>query len=125
MNILGIDYGQKRIGLAWVQEGLDVVLPFGTVNNELGIMNKLTELIQTEQIDRIVIGLPLGMDGGGNENTKRVQSFADALQTMAQVPVELYDERFSSQQADSMGGTASRDEKSAMVILESYLKSKK
>ncbi len=125
MNILGVDYGQKRIGLAWVQEGLDLILPFGQINNEQGTINKLAELVQSEGIDRVVIGIPLGMAGEENENTKRIRAFADEVRDATSIEVELYDERFSSQQADAMGGDATRDEKSAMVILQGYLKSNK
>ena len=125
MNILGIDYGQKRIGLAWVQEGLDLILPYGTMNNEQGTMSKLADLIHTEHIDQVIIGAPLGLDGSENENTKRIKIFVERLKEIAKVPVKLFDERFSSQQADAMGGTASRDEKSAMVILQSYMDANK
>ncbi|HBB38377.1 MAG: hypothetical protein UV82_C0009G0018 [Candidatus Magasanikbacteria bacterium GW2011_GWD2_43_18] len=124
MNILAIDFGQKRIGLAWLQPGIDIVLPFGVIAYEKW-KTELPALIESEGIQNIVIGNPLGMDGGENENTKRVQDFVDELSAMIAVPIELYDERFSSKQADAMGGTATRDEKSAMVILQSYLERKK
>ncbi len=117
MNILGIDYGKKRIGLAWVQEGLDVVLPYGVVEN----IDELVKLIKEEKINKLVVGLPVGLDGGENENTKRVREFADKLKNNTGLAVEFEDERFSSAQADSMGGDVSRDEKAAMVILQSYL----
>jgi len=120
MNILSIDFGQKRIGLAWLQSGIDVILPFGIVAHDTW-QTELPALIEEEGIQKVVIGNPLGMDGGENENTKRVQRFADELASMIAVPVELYDERFSSKQADAMGGDATRDEKSAMVILQSYV----
>lgn len=124
MNILGIDYGQKRIGLAWVQDGLDLILPYGVI--QYNSWNKeLPTLIKEERIQKVVIGNPLGMNGEDTENTKRVQKFAKELHVLCQIPVEFFDERFTSQQADAMGGDATRDEKSAMVILESYLKSKK
>jgi len=120
MNILGIDYGKKRIGLAWVQGGLDVVLPFGVTEEE-----GLPGLIKEEKIGKAVVGLPLGLDGGENDNTKRVRKFVDVLKMQTGIPVEFVDERFTSQQADRMeGGTATRDEKSAMVILQSYLDKK-
>lgn len=117
MNILAIDYGKKRIGLAWVQVGLDVVLPFGVVSN----MGELVELIKREGIDKLVVGMPTGLDGKENENTAKVKKFAEELREKTKLQVEFVDERFSSRQADNMGGDVSRDEKSAMVILSSYL----
>jgi len=117
MNILSIDYGKKRIGLAWVQEGLDVVLPYGVVKN----MEELTELIIKEKIDKLIVGFPVGLDDKENANTKIVKEFALELKKKVNLPLEFVDERFSSAQADSMGGEVSRDEKAAMVILQSYL----
>lgn len=121
MNIIGIDYGKKRIGLAWVQEGLDVVLPYGIVGN----VEELIKLVKKEKIDKLVIGLPIGLDGRQeNENTQRVREFAEKLKKEIDLPIEFVDERFSSAEADSMGGEVSRDEKAAMVILQSYLDKK-
>lgn len=117
MNILGIDYGTKHIGLAWIQEGLDLVLPYGVVSKD-----ELPELIKEERIGKVVIGLPFGLeDGAENQNTDRIRMFGDWLVGKTGVHVEYIDERMSSQQADRSGGDVSRDEKAAMVILQSYL----
>lgn len=122
MNILGIDFGQKRIGLAWMQVGLDVILPFGVVQKtpDEVVPAELVELIKTERINKVVIGLPLGMEGEENTNTKRVRGFGEALQKQVDVPIEFIDERFTTHEANRMGGVASADEKAAMLILESY-----
>jgi len=123
MNILAIDFGTKNIGLAWCDTGIGVVLPYGVISSkEQGVRSKeLSDLITKERIDRVVIGLPLGLDGKENTNTARVKKFGEELKSQISVPVEYCDERFSSQQADRSVGGASRDEKSAMVILEGYL----
>ncbi|MBU0597332.1 Holliday junction resolvase RuvX [Patescibacteria group bacterium] len=124
MNILGIDYGKKRIGLAWVDTDLGVVLPFGQFQTS-DFRLQIGELVEKEKVDKIVIGLPIGLDGKENENTKSVQVFVEELKEQIDLPIEFVDERFSSRQADAMGGTVSRDEKSAMVILSSYLEQSK
>jgi putative holliday junction resolvase len=123
MNLLGVDYGQKRIGLAWVQEGLDVVLPFGTILKETkeAHIAALVAIIQKEKIDRVVFGLPLNEEGQEAQNTKRVREFAAALSQKIQADIVFEDERYTSHEADEMGGNASRDEKAAMVILSRYL----
>jgi putative Holliday junction resolvase len=123
MNILGIDYGKKRSGLAWVQSGLDVVLPFGQVKaGDAGVQaQKIADVVEQEHIDRIVIGFPLGLDGKENENTKRVRAFAAMLEGLTAVPIELVDERFTTAEANRMGGDVSPDEKAAMLIVQSYL----
>jgi len=116
MNILAVDYGTKNIGLAWCNEALGVVLPFGLVKEK-----DLLSLINKEGIDKVVIGLPLGVGGSGEKNIDRVKKFTDNLQKQISIPIEFFDERFSSQEADRMEGGVSRDEKSAMIILQSYL----
>ncbi|MFA7654193.1 MAG: Holliday junction resolvase RuvX [Candidatus Magasanikbacteria bacterium] len=126
MNILAIDFGTKNIGLAWCDTGIGVVLPYGVIRNkEQGVRSKeLSDLIIKERIEKVVIGLPMGLDGKENTNTTRVKKFGGELAAQISIPVDYCDERFSSQQADRSVGGASRDEKSAMVILESYLQSK-
>ena len=133
MNLLAIDYGTKNIGMAWVQTGINVVLPFGKISrSSVGGENKetkasaqkLVELVNKEKIDKIVVGLPLGLDGKENKNTERVRGFIDEVKKAIDIPVEFITEIFSSQAGDRMGAGVSRDEKAAMVILQSYLDKK-
>ncbi|MBI4992565.1 MAG: Holliday junction resolvase RuvX [Candidatus Magasanikbacteria bacterium] len=120
MNILAIDYGSKHVGLAWCDDALKVVLPFGKVERGTG-NGGLIELIKKEKIDKLVVGLPLGLGGKENDNTRRVRKFVDELKKEIKISVDFIDERFTSAQADNMGGTSGRDEKSAMIILQSYI----
>lgn len=123
MNILGIDYGTKRIGLAWVQDGLDVVLPYGLIESEdrQKNMDDLIQLVKDENIEKLVIGLPYGEEKQENENTKRIRSFADDIIGRIGIHVEFVGEEFTTAEAKEMGGDASLDEKAAMLILQSYL----
>lgn len=123
MNILAIDFGTKSIGLAWCETSIGAVLPFGIIKNQN--INELSGLIKKERIELVVVGLPTGLDNKENTNTERVRKFAEELKFKISCPVEFFDERFSSAQADRMGGGVSRDERSAMIILEDYLSSKK
>ncbi len=127
MNILGVDFGTKQIGLAWTQKELGVVLPYGVVEgkNREEMLLKLAKLIQTEKIDKVVFGLPLSLEGQESANTKRVREFVAELKEKVNVPVDFFDERLSSFAADEMGGEASRDEKAAMIILQDYLEANK
>jgi len=131
MNLLSVDFGTKNIGLAWCDTGIGAALPFGVIDNEqLAINNKqkkssiehLAELIKKEKIEKVIIGLPVGIDGKENANTARVKKFGDELKQLVPAVIEYFDERFSSQAADRMEGGVSRDEKSAMIILEDYLR---
>ncbi len=122
MNILGIDYGKKRIGLAWTDSDMDVILPYGVIDHGDWELELIT-LIDEEKIDRIVIGMPYSLDGGENENTKRVHEFWENLRKHVDIPIDFVDERFSSKQADKTPGDVSRDEKAAMIILQSHIDS--
>lgn len=127
MNLLAIDFGTKNIGLAWCDTEIGAVLPFGNIKNQKSeIKNQeLSDIIKKERIEKIVIGLPLGLDSTENANTIRVRKFGEELERATGVKVEYYDERFSSQEADRSPGGVSRDERSAMIILESFLAKKK
>lgn len=128
MKILAIDYGTKRIGLALVSTELSVVIPFGVLKNENSgvVKNTLAKLVKDEDIKKIIVGLPIGLrQEKETEHVLHIRAFATELESAVGFPVELFDERFSSQQADRMGPGASRDEKSAMVILEGYLETLK
>ncbi|HBU07148.1 MAG TPA: Holliday junction resolvase RuvX [Candidatus Magasanikbacteria bacterium] len=118
MNILGVDYGRKRIGLAWAQTGLDVVLPFGVVGNK----DELIELIKKEKINKVIFGLPFGLeDSSENDNTRRIRKFAEEIKKSTNLEIDFADERLTTAEAEEMGGRASLDEKAAMLILEGYL----
>ena len=123
MNILSVDFGTKNIGLAWADTGIGAVLPYGLIKEEKfkTKLDQLADIIEVEKIDKVVIGLPMNLNGGENKNTERIRKFAEDLKGKISVPIEFMNEMFTSQQADRMGGDASRDEKSAMVILEDYL----
>jgi putative Holliday junction resolvase len=126
MNLLGIDYGTKNIGLAKASTTVPVVVPFGIIDNtdHEKAITKLASVLKEENINTIIAGLPLGLDGSENKNTDRVRNFFASLKKEIDVPVEFITEVFSSFAGDRMAGGASRDEKSAMVILQSYFDKK-
>ncbi|MDD2656079.1 MAG: Holliday junction resolvase RuvX [Patescibacteria group bacterium] len=124
MNILGIDYGKKKIGLAWLQTGLDVILPFGLVMEKTREeqLKKLAIIIKEENIDKIIFGFPLTLeDMSENNNTERIKKFAEDLYNITKKEFEFIDERLTTSEARTMDGDASLDEKSAMLILKTYL----
>ncbi len=123
MNLLGIDFGTKNIGLAKAQTDVKVVLPFGVIHvtDTSKAQRELAQLIVRERIDKIIIGLPFGLDGSENANTKKIRDFISDFETQIKIPVECISEIFSSQAGDRMGAGVSRDEKAAMIILQDYL----
>ena len=127
MNILGVDFGTKRIGLAWANKEVGVVLPYGQIRgaDREEMMLKLAKFIKEEKIDKVVFGLPLSLVGEESSNSRRVREFVDELKKNIDVPVDFYDERYSSFAADQMEGGTTRDEKAAMIILTDYLEAEK
>lgn len=125
MNILAVDFAKNRTGLAWVQTGLDVILPFGVLSDEQGssIKDQLIDVIREEHIEQVVFGLPVGEDGEENYNTKRIRTFVEELKKDIDIVVHFVNERFTTQEAKTMEGDAHVDEKAAMLILETFLHS--
>ncbi len=119
---LGVDWGEKRIGLALADSELRLATPFKTVAN----LKELVVVVKEEMVDILVLGKPVKMRGEEDGlNPDFLKFFDDLESTLPDVKIELVDERLSSQEADArVGGKktkAGRDEVAAMIILQSYL----
>jgi len=135
-RILSIDYGRKRTGLA-VTDSLKLIAGgLGTVpSGEL--LKFLEDYTQKEVVERIVVGLPKQMNNQPSESMKYIEPFVRLLKKrIPDIPVEYFDERFTSvlaHQAMLEGGLKKKDrqnkalvdEISAVIILQSYLESKR
>ena len=135
-RILSIDYGRKRTGLA-VTDPLQLIAGGLATVATHQLFDWLKDYTSREQVERIVIGEPRQPNGQPSENLPRVQEFVNRWRkAMPQIPIELYDERFTSvlaHQAMLAGGLKKKarqdkalvDEISATIILEDYLLSRK
>ena len=135
-RILSIDYGKKRTGLA-VSDPLQLIAGGLATVSTHELFDYLQSYIAREQVERIVIGEPLQPNGQPSENLQRVQQFVNRWRkAVPQIPIEYYDERFTSvlaHQAMLDAGLKKKtrqdkalvDEISATIILEDYLRSKK
>lgn len=135
MRILGIDYGERRVGLALSDPTGLIAGPLATLTRRPGRrppVGKLAEIVLQNEVEAVVIGLPLGLDGEENAWCREVRVFAQALGARAKVPVYLQDERMSSVMAErgvreSGVGRSKRREKervdraAAVVILQRWL----
>ena len=94
---LGVDYGTKRIGLAWADE-LGISLPLESISGvELeGCWEEFTRVVREREITEIVVGYPIHMDGNIGLRAKEVDAFIDQLTKRFQFPVHRVDERLSS-----------------------------
>lgn len=121
MKTLGIDYGEKQIGLAVSDETMTLAREFGILSPK-EFWNALKHIIDEHQISQIVIGWPLNMDGEETAKTREVESFKLKVEKETKLPVEVTDERLSSVMAQSISGQKKDlDSLAAEIILQSYL----
>jgi len=116
-KILGIDYGQRKVGLALADLETKTAVPLEVVRAD-GLGLRLKALIVLEEINIIVVGLPIGMDGQETEQTREVRKFIENLKSNIDVEVVAEDERLTSVQAGKVGKD---DAVAAMYILQSYI----
>ena len=132
MRVMAFDYGTKRIGIAVtdpmqiIATGLDTVHP-------KDIIDYLKKYLQTEQVERFVVGEPKQMDNTPSQSAIHVKGFANMLKkTFPEIPVEMLDERFTSKIASAaiaqsgMGKKARQDKAlvdnvSAVILLQSWM----
>ena len=133
MRILGLDVGDRRIGLAISDPGGHFAVPLRTLQRTAldDAVKSLEDLVAKEDVSAIVVGLPLRMDGTAGSQAESVQGFVQELLAAVKVPVTLWDERLSTVQADQLlrsGGSrkrkAEQDALAAAIILQGYLDSR-
>lgn len=132
-RILAIDYGKRRTGLA-VSDELQIIAGGLTTVDTKTLLDYILDYIKRENVERIIVGLPKQMNNTPSENMVRIEPFVNRLRKLVNVPVEYYDERFTSvlahkaMLASGIGKMARRnkelvDEISATIILQSYMES--
>ena len=135
-RILSIDFGKKRTGIA-VTDPLQIIANGLVTVATSELLDFLKTYVAQENVERIVIGRPLQLNGRPSENLARVGQFVSTWRkTMPTIPIEYYDERFISviaQQTIIAGGIKKKtrredkglvDEVSATIILQDYMRSK-
>lgn len=96
MRYLAIDYGTRRTGLAICDPGETIVSPLTVLQSRESLPEQIAQIVETENVEAVVLGLPLNMDGSEGPQTQLVKKFADQLQSRLSIPVYLQDERLSS-----------------------------
>jgi len=136
MRILGVDFGDKNIGLAVSDKLLITAQALGSyrVKNEEEDKKYFKDLVSKYEIEEIVIGLPLRMDGTPGTRVQKTQKFASWLENVLKLPIVLWDERLTTKQAlnilnqQKISGKKKKklkDQISAAIILSVYLESKR
>ncbi len=136
MRILSIDYGRKRTGIA-VTDPLQIIANGLATVSTSELYEFLLEYVQREEVERIVIGKPLQTNGQPSENLARVEQFVNRWRkNMPGIPIEYYDERFTSVLAhrtmidaglkkNARQDKALVDTISATIILQGYLEARR
>jgi putative pre-16S rRNA nuclease len=123
VKVLALDFGSARTGVAVSDPTGTLARPLGVVEraaSEAGL-SELGRLAREEQVERIVVGLPLTLRGERGEQAAETERFVDALRAAVDVPVELYDERFTTDLAQQTPGAAPEDALAAAHLLSTYL----
>ncbi len=134
MRVLGLDVGDKTIGVAlsdelgWTAQALEVIQRKGLSQD----MKRIKEILSEYQVNEIVVGLPKNMNGKEGEQAKRVREFLEKLKARVKLPIRTWDERLTTIAAERtlLEGDLSRakrkkiiDKVAAQVILQGYLDS--
>ena len=123
MKVLALDYGSARTGVA-------VSDPTGTVARPLGVVERaatedgiarLVELAREENVERIVVGLPITLRGEHGAQAEETDRFVELLRAAVDLPVESFDERFTTKLAEAGDTQAAQDAVAAAHLLSSYL----
>lgn len=123
MRVLALDHGSARCGVAVSDPSGTLATPLEPVlrpDTRKGL-RRIRALVEETGAERVIVGLPVSLSGGDSDQTRAARAFAERLRTALSVPVELYDERFSTSLARQAGGSASLDSRAAAVILDEWL----
>jgi putative Holliday junction resolvase len=126
MRVLALDYGSARCGCAVSDPTGTIVTPIEVVERPAARrgLAEIVRLVSEREVERVVVGLPLSLRGEDTDQTRETRAFVTMLSTRLgeNVPVELYDERFTTRIAAGMGqAKSSEDSRAAAVLLEGWL----
>lgn len=123
-RILALDYGSARCGVALsdptgtIASPLPVVFKAGTPSG----LRKIASIVRQHEVERIVLGLPIGLSGRETRQTRETREFADKLTTAVEIPIEFYDERFTTRMAErDPDPRADEDSRAAAHLLGGWL----
>ncbi|MCX7912804.1 MAG: Holliday junction resolvase RuvX [Dehalococcoidales bacterium] len=128
--MLGLDIGDSRIGVA-LSDPLGILAsPFAIINrdDDMTAVARIAEIVRSESVGRVIVGLPLNMDGTAGSQAEKTRAFAGELARILGIPVEFRDERLSTISAKGLLREAGKnrrgtryDAAAAAIILQSYL----
>jgi len=123
VRVLALDYGSARCGCALSDPTGTLAPPIDPIERPATRKGfaRVVDLVRDRGAERVVVGLPLGLSGADTDQTREARVWADRLAAAVSVPVELYDERFTTAIAARSPGRTSEDSRAAAVLLEDWL----
>jgi putative Holliday junction resolvase len=131
VRIIGLDLGEKRIGVAAADDRTGVAVPVTTVSAGADLTATVAGVVREQAADEVVVGLPLSMSGALGPQGQKVSAVVDELRELLAIPVHTWDERLSSVQASRTAApgrrktartaVAGRDAAAAAIILQAFM----
>ncbi len=123
MKVLALDYGSARTGVAVSDATGTLARPLGVVQRASTPqgLDQVVALIEDEGVERVVVGLPLTLRGEHGKQARETELFVDALRARVGVPIESFDERFTTAIAAQTPSSSPEDARAAAHLLASYL----
>lgn len=134
MRYLAIDYGTKHTGLAICDRAETIASPLVVIQGQEQLLKKIVDIVESENVEAIVLGLPLNMDNSQGPQAKLVFQFAERLKKLLDIPIHFQDERLSTFGAEEKLAAAEFTRKkkkkrldaiAAAEILEAFLEQKR
>jgi putative Holliday junction resolvase len=125
VRVLALDYGAARTGVAVSDATGTIARPLGVVERAASPdgIEELRALVDEQDVARVVVGMPFTLRGEHGAQAVETTAFVELLRGVVDVPVETFDERFTTAIAARAGGTSEEDARAAAHLLESYLRS--
>ena len=122
-RVVALDYGSARCGVALSDPTRTLATPLDPVLRPATRkgFGRLVALIGELEAETVLVGLPLSLSGGDSDQTRETRAFVQRLSDRLNVPIEVYDERFTTKLARQSGGVKAEDSRAAAVLLESWL----
>jgi len=122
MKIIGIDYGERRVGVAISDDSRKMAFPVSVLENNDKLLQRIKEIIEKENVDKIVVGESKDFSGEPNRIMKEIEVFVKDLETQSDLTIVLEPEFLTSHQAQRYTGKNNmHDASAAAIILQSYL----
>ncbi len=136
MRIIGLDVGERRIGVAAAEEETRIAIPLKTLQVAGDPVEAIVQLVQEQRADELVVGLPLSLSGAMGVQARQVMSLVEALEARLPIPVRMWDERLTTVQAGrrTAGARGARSRRkaegkgkdaiAAAILLQAYVDSR-